>query len=584
MVQSGAGSQLYPLASAQSLDAAGINETLVADYYNFAKITTPVASVAGTASTVAAPTAASFFNSQGSAVTTNVASQATPGASTTVSAPPVLHGPVWAQQNSLTNTSGAVTATYNLYVDPGFVQGGSLNSVGLTFTVPSSIAQVISIQSLTPATGGAITQVNTSADGSSSTYQWASTSGGITDFSQPIAQATLSILSPTINKVDASITNLSVNNVFAKTGSLPTVVSAPLNSQVYTLNGTIFSQYNPNGASTFSASNTPYTLDTNKKPIPATDFDYVVQGSSSSTILMNLNTTATPLVPVTSAQPNTNVSFDLVPSSAVASSLSSFSMIINLPSNASAASFTAGPGVKLTTNTNSGHLLTIEGTYAAGKGAAGTPTIGTMNVSLTNQFNTGSQFTIDSVSVNGAAGTGQSVYFGAAETAAPGGAALPGSYTISNLPAGQMSFYTFNNTQAASTSTISVNDAMAALSIAAGRGLPQGPGKAVGLPANLIPSDFIASDWNQDKVITASDALGILGYVVSANKAPLSYTYIPASANTLTATPETVTNVVYPAIKPISTAVSIANGSPLQTGAVQTLDLVGVLNGDIVLG
>jgi hypothetical protein len=77
--------------------------------------------------------------------------------------------------------------------------------------------------------------------------------------------------------------------------------------------------------------------------------------------------------------------------------------------------------------------------------------------------------------------------------------------------------------------------------------------------------------------------LGILGYVVSANKAPLSFTYIPASANTMTSTPETVTNVVYPAIKPISTAVSIANGSPLQTGAVQTLDLVGVLNGDIVL-
>jgi hypothetical protein len=147
-----------------------------------------------------------------------------------------------------------------------------------------------------------------------------------------------------------------------------------------------------------------------------------------------------------------------------------------------------------------------------------------------------------------------------------------------------MSLYPFNNPGMAQSTPLSVNDALAAMSIAAGLGVPQGLGKAPGSVANLLPSDFVAADWNHDGTVTAADALGILSYYVSVNKNPSSMTfnYLPAPSNSLAVSTESVSNVTVPAISPFMTNLNISSGVALNTGGAQTLDLVGALSGNIV--
>jgi hypothetical protein len=197
---------------------------------------------------------------------------------------------------------------------------------------------------------------------------------------------------------------------------------------------------------------------------------------------------------------------------------------------------------------------------------------------------------MDTVSINGVAGTGQSLYFGMGESDSSG------LYTINNIPAGSLSVVPFSNPMAINPNKISVNDAMAVLSIAAGKGIPPGQGMTPGLPANILPSDFMAADFNQDGQVTAADALGILNYIVSVNKANLtpSYMYIPASNDTTTLTyvptgttsktpvSESPTAVYQPPILPVATDKNAANATLLTGDSTKILDIIGVLPGDVV--
>ena len=589
LIPSAGSQQVLPAATITDVNSFGVDENTVSQYYNFYRINSGLTTFVG-----ANPNAsASLFDSTGvnTPNTQTSFSYATNSSATT--ATKQAHGPIFPELVSISGT----TVTYNLMIDPTYVNTGTLSSVGFNVNVPTTQATIANIL---PGPGGTITQVNNSPTTGVVTYQWLSNLG-VTDFTKPVAQLILNLASPNTNIVNATMTNLSVNSVNYKdpVQNVPMLVGTDMNSQVYSLSGHFFSQYNPANGTTLpfgnSAAGTPWSFSTSQIPIPTQDFSYTVTGYGTSNFTLvpeNQN-----LVPVTAANPNATLNLDLTGQnfSTTASKLP-FSLIINVPSNASNVNFTPGAGVTLTSSTmTTGHFLTVSGTYTApaGKGvvASSTPILGVLQSTLNNEFNFGGQFSMDTVSINGVTGTGQSLYFGMGESNAAG------YYTITNVPAGMLTVNPFSNMAAINPNRISVNDALAVLAVAAGKGIPPGPGMVVGVNTNILPSDFIAADFNQDGQVTAADALGMLNYIVSVNKgnSTPSFTFIPASANATTytylpagsvanATPigEKVTAVVLPPLASVSTDKNSSN-TPLTTGdTTKILDIVGVLPGDVV--
>jgi len=571
--------QVLPLATVTETDQAGINENTIANFYNFAAIKSASSTNIGAANTnPTAPLATSTATlhdstgtNQPSVATVSYAAQVSTGAT------PQLHGPIYAELSNLNGT----TATYNLFVDGSSVTSGVLNSVGLTINVPAAQG---TIGNITPSSSGTITQVNNTGSGSVS-YQWASNTG-VTNFTQPIGQLTVNLTSNAVNTINATVTNMSVNNVNYKdpVQNVPMLENSALNSQVYTVTGHFYDQFNPNGAYGLNNSGTPWGQYTTQVALSNNDFSYTVAGTATSDLKLNVEQAN--LSPVSQAAPNANIALDLVATSMPAAWTSAkampFTVTIDVPSNATGVTFNPGTGVTLTSSTSTvGHTLTLTGTYSApsGKGAVGTstPTLGVLSATLTNEFNNGGQFSMDTVSINGNAAVGQSLYFGMGEANAAG------AYSISNLPAGKLAITPFNNASQVNPSTITVTDVLAVMSIAAGKGVPGGLGQAVGATANLLPSDFVAADYNQDGQVTAADALSMLNYIVSVNKSNTpGYTYISATGNALINTPETTTSVVAPGITPVSTNLSPANAVLVTGDSSKVVDIIGVLPGNVV--
>ena len=564
--------QVLPLATVTSSNSAGINENIISNFYNFANTKSAALTTAGAAG---GGTIASTFDSSGvTATSVATASYATTAAT---SATPQTHGPIFAELSSLNGT----TATYNLFVDGSSVTSGVLNSVGLTINVPAGQG---TIGNITPSSAGTITQVNNTGTGSVS-YQWASNSG-VTNFSQPIGQLTVNLTSNAINLINATVTNMSVNSVNYKdpVQNVPMLENSPLNSQVYTVTGHFYDQFNPNGAYGLSNSGTPWGQYTSQVALANNDFSYTVAGSATSDLKLTVEQNM--LSPVTQAAPNANIALDLVATSMPAAWTSAkampFTVTVNVPSNATGVNFTPGTGVTLASNTTTvGHTLTLTGTYSApsAKGAVGTstPTLGVLSATLTNEFNNGGQFSMDTVSINGNAAVGQSLYFGMGEANAAG------AYSISNLPAGKLAITPFNNVSQVNPSTITVTDVLAVMSIAAGKGVPGGLGQVVGTTANLLPTDFVAADYNQDGQVTAADALSMLNYIVSVNKSNTpGFTYVSATGNALMNTAESTTSVIAPAITPVSTNLSSSNAVLVTGDSSKVVDIIGVLPGNVV--
>jgi hypothetical protein len=179
--------------------------------------------------------------------------------------------------------------------------------------------------------------------------------------------------------------------------------------------------------------------------------------------------------------------------------------------------------------------------------------------------------------LNGNAATGQSLYFGMAETN------QSGQYSISNLPAGTLSIKPFNNAVQLNPGNMTVNDVLAVMSIAAGKGVPGGLGQAVGQASNLLPTDFVAADFNQDGQVTGADALNLLNYIVAVAKpAAPGFVYMNAMSNSLINTPETSTNVVIPAIGSVPTNLSLSNSVLLTGDSSKVVNIIGVQPGNVV--
>ena len=568
--------QVLPTVTVSSTNSSGINENIISNFYNFAnnKTPTPTTTGAGLDLSGSATTALTYDSTGATATSVATASYAT---TATTSATPQVHGPVYAELSSLNGT----TATYNLFVDGSVITSNVLSSVGLTINVPASQG---TIGNITPSSSGTITQVNNSNSGSIS-YQWASNSG-VTNLSAPIGQLTVNLTSNAINTINATVTNMSVNNVNFKdpVQNVPMLENSPLNSQVYTVTGHFYDQFNPNGSYGLSNSGTPWGQYTSQVALSNNDFSYTVAGSAASDLKLSVEQNN--LSPVSQAAPNASIALDLVATSMPAAWTSAkampFTVTVNVPSNATGVSFTPGTGVTLASNTTTvGHTLTLTGTYSApsGKGAVGSsaPTLGVLSATLTNEFNNGGQFSMDTVSINGSVAAGQSLYFGMGEANAAG------AYSISNLPAGKLAITPFNNVSQVNPSTISVTDVLAVMSIAAGKGVPGGLGQAIGTAANLLPSDFVAADYNQDGQVTAADALNMLNYIVSVNKSNTpGFTYISATGNALINTAEATTAIVPPVIAPVSTNLSPANAVLVTGDSSKVVDIIGVLPGNVV--
>jgi hypothetical protein len=151
---------------------------------------------------------------------------------------------------------------------------------------------------------------------------------------------------------------------------------------------------------------------------------------------------------------------------------------------------------------------------------------------------------------------------------------------------GQLSLNVYNNTAQAAlkVSNVSLNDAMSALSIAAGKGVVSST--TVGTATTLDVSDFVAADFNKDGKVTAADSLAILQYFVNysnMNSAPLTYSYFPSSQQGSVGPGKVgVGNSVAPSFSVISTNINATNSTVLNFGGSQTLDIVGVLQGDVI--
>jgi len=607
---------LPPLVSSQSLNTARVNENSVLDAVNLSNVlasttsfTVPTSANAAQNATLANSTATTLTAALGAA---NPGSTSYSGISNSTTATPELKGPIYAQLNSFSVVGSTATGTYDLLLNPNvnsattLAVGGNLKSIGFTVT-PSTSSPSGTIVSLVPSVVGSLSQANLIAG--SMNYQWVS-STGITDFSQPIARLTVTSADSGQANFASTLNNITLNGVLtASTGnpSLPMVEIANLPTQGYSVSGTVYSHYN-NGTTTpnVSYSTALSSAAAQAVVIPQIDMTYSVKGGvASSGLLLNLQSTT----PVTPLSPNASIKIDVI-DNALAPGANNFSYNINMPNNASNVSFTPGVGVSNVQFTPKGGFITISGTYGGSVTTTtttgtppvtttttapvtlqntNTPTLGTLNVTLSNMLTTsnnvvagkGVSFTIDTPILNGTATSAQSLYFGAAETSAAG------TYTLNNLPLGQLALTLYNNPSVANTksSNIGVNDAMSALSIAAGKGIVSNT--AVGSVGNLSVTDFLAADWNQDGRVTAADSLAILQYftnVSNINSQPLTYRFFPASQDGQTGAGKvTISNAVLPTMTQITTNINASTLGTIGNGGSQTLDIIGVLQGDLAV-
>ena len=607
---------ILPPVVVKSINTAQLNENNVLDAMSFASIpagtlassTFTLTSSAGATIDLANTVGANLLSSNGAI---NPGSSTYTGTVSSTTAAPVLKGPIYAEMVSYASTGGtggAPVGIYDLFLNPTMVSG-PLRSLGFTLTA-SSTSPSGKVISLAPSVVGSLSQSNVSSDGSNVNYQWVS-STAVTDFSKPIARLTVNNSDASQASFASTIGTISINGGYTMdkvTPNLTLVESAVLPNQVYAISGNVYQQYNKGSSqfdTSYSATNAQQVV------IPGTDMTFTVKSPSA-----NLNLNLQPVSsPVTVASPNPTVKLDVV-DTLVAPGANTFSYNINVPSNATNVSFAPGQGVSNVSAVNNGSYWTISGTYGgtvttttttgtppvtttttapAVLQNTSTPTLGTLTATLNNMMTStngvvtggsltnpskGVQFSIDTATLNGTVATAQSLYFGDAETNSNG------QYFLANLPLGQMTLNVYNNTTQAAINQgkVSLNDAMSALSIAAGKGVVTST--SVGAVGNLGVSDFVAADWNKDGKVTAADSLAILQYFVSysnLNSAPLTYSYFPASQQGSVGVGKIgITNSAAPAFSTITTNINASNSNTLGIGGTQSLDIVGVLQGDVI--
>ena len=627
-------STTYPLPAviAKSINTAQVNENNVLDAQNFSNI--PAGTLGSSTFTLISTAGNTTTLQNSNAITLSTANGAINPGSTTYAgnasifnietSQPVLKGPIYAELSNFSTSGAAGTGVYDLFINPSFVKNASLNSLGFIIN-PSAYAPSGTIVSLVPTindlvtknngtlsnsnlVNGSVSSLQPSGPGSlyqsnlidgSINFQWVS-STGITDYSKPIARLTVLNAETSQASFNSTVNRVSINGGYVMDTNKPNlsmVESLVLPSQVYTVTGTVYQQYNK-GSSSFDLAKSDTAIAAGQQvAMPQTDMTFVVK-SSASNINLNMQDISSP---VTVASPNPVVKIDVI-DTLLAPGINTFTYNINLPSNASNVSFAPGLGVSGVTVVNNGSYLTVSGSYGGSSSTpptllqnTNTPILGTLTAKLNNMMTSvngvvsggtsanpskGIQFSIDSATLNGTTATAQSLYFGAAETNANG------TYTLSNLPLGQLSLNVYNNTAQAAlkVSNVSLNDAMSALSIAAGKGVVSST--TVGTATTLDVSDFVAADFNKDGKVTAADSLAILQYFVNysnMNSAPLTYSYFPSSQQGSVGPGKVgVGNSVAPSFSVISTNINATNSTVLNFGGSQTLDIVGVLQGDVI--
>jgi hypothetical protein len=544
------------------INADGVIESNVLDYFDFSKITTSASSLTG-----AGAGTASFFNgviTANAAAAFSLTSQdyvAAASNSNNASSSNPNNGAIYARLKSYTLVNAVPQVKYEFFVNQQPDITGAVSSLGFSLDFDEAKATFVEFVA---GSGATLKEVNTADRGNGKVvYQWASTAGQ-TDFSQAVGELTVNLVD-----VDATaavaysttvpmlLTNISVNNTFYKAPSStqPLVLDAKLDTERYMATGSIFQSFT-NPSSTKSTYGQGGTV-----------FSYEVFGAQVGPVV-HLDVKDFANQPTTRAQPNASVLVDVVASQGLA--VGTYSMTINLPSNASGVTFTPATGLTVTSSLK-GSQLTLSGTAAVAANA----NLGTVALTLVGQHGKGSDFSFSDVLVNNVVSVGRSMYFGIAETTA-----TTGAFTLSNLPKGDLVTAVYDNPVAPS-AKITVEDAVAALQIAS---LKTNAGN------NWSRSDLIAADWDKNGVVNAADALGILKYAVAVDKSTvrLDYVYIDKVPNdtTITAANQAaaVSSVSIPTIAKISThKPTDATLAPYAFGLGHTdVDLVGILVGDLV--
>ncbi|WP_322993523.1 hypothetical protein [Limnohabitans sp.] len=498
-------------------------------------------------------------------------------------------GPFFAELSSYTpgaNAGDGGVAKYQIFIDPAqdTVTPNSVKSMGLTVQLDAAAGTLSNLASLAPQSLNPITNIN--KVGNAATMQWFTQNAtGLTDYKQAVAEVTVQLPTPPAGQQPSPSINLTFSemsldgkNFTSATGPVPLSTIETVQSQVFSVTGSV-KQYTSdangaNGAAT--------TFGPNSGAIKGASVVYQVYDDASKapaklTVQMPTQPGAKAFTTPTAPDGDLKINLSIQKPSTL-TGVTGYSMVLELPSNNVAASFAplvnatafAAPTVKV-----EGRMLTISGTFAATSASDTDFALGTISLKLSNMYGKTESVGFNSVnfvtSAGNAPAAGRDVAFGVIQTDANG------QYRIDNLPKGQIFPMVVDTVDkqalVGSSPLITTEDAYKVLLMAAGR--KNGAN-------DWLPSDFIAADYNRDGVVTAEDALNLLNYSVSANKAAPAMAFFGYDNNTVgmnkssVGTPTLDNTYTYQDLT-ADAAQSTFDG----TGRGPVMDFVGVLIGDV---
>ncbi len=541
----------------------------------------------------------------GSTSVTPTATSFTAASSTGSTAGAVSNGPIYAQIKSVATANSLTTATYNLYIDPGFdTSPGGFNTFGFTAKTSDTFKDFIPA----PFTDARVNNANKSSN--ELTVQWLKTTPE-TDYAKSIGE--LSIVLDSTPGATLTFSNLSVDSTFyTNANGTPLAISEGVVTNRHQLKGVVKQlpySASKNAATLFTEAADVDLVD----PIPLKNTVASYEVADALGVYGAKLRLKAPLNPTEKAGKPTEATATAVFEVVVQPNTTAYDLKLELPFSAGAITWTpategSGTGIQQGegsgtgtqqgdgtgtqqgggTGTQQGRLYTVAGTTAS---SATEKVIGELSVNLNLTYGLGVDFDFATAKLNGLTSTGRLTHVGVTK-ANNTAAGLEGDFFAKNLPVGEIKVTPLDTTTMKATTKVTLEDARAVLELASAKASDIATLAGLG----YSPSDLIAADFNKDGRVTSADALEIIKYVAQVTKAtPLQYVFLDNINNDPSATTSYaggLTNVIVPPIQSRLTNakyITEGTGSALSTPTVGSdigdgpvIHYVGVLIGDVV--
>ena len=298
------------------------------------------------------------FNARDAANVTTVTPTATgfTGASNTGStAGAVSNGPIYAQIKSVATANSVTTATYNLYIDPGFdTSPGGFNTFGFTAKTSDTFKDFIPA----PFTDARVNNANASSN--ELTVQWLKTTPE-TDYAKSIGE--LSIQLDTTPGATLTFSNLSVDSTFyTNTDGTPLTISEGVVTNRHQLKGDVKQlpySASKNAATLFTEATDPDSVD----PIPLKNTTVAYEVADAAGVYGAKLRLKAPLNPTEKAGKPAEATATAVFEVVVQANTTAYDLKLELPFSASTTTWT--PATEGGTGTQQGRLYTVAWTTAS---------------------------------------------------------------------------------------------------------------------------------------------------------------------------------------------------------------------------